>query len=77
MNGGRIGIKETLRRIWLISANKIKPYESSQTRTQTQLIIVTDNCHTGVLHECAKVGLAISAGPFLFCKYFSICVEKS
>ena len=38
---------------------------------------MTDNCHKGVMHECAKFGLAISAGPFLFCKYFSICVEKS
>ena len=48
-----------------------------QVSNSTQLIIMTDNCHKGVMHECAKFGLAISAGPFLFCKYFSICVEKS
>ena len=37
-----------LRRIWLISANKIKPSESickQSSQTQTQVIIVTNNCH--------------------------------
>ena len=45
-----MGIKEILRSIWLISANKIKPSESickqsSQIQNQTQVIIVTNNCH--------------------------------
>ena len=48
-----------------------KSVSKQSAQTQTQLIIVTDNCHTGVLHECAKVGLAISAGPFLLCKDFT------
>ena len=37
-----------MRRIWLISANKIKPFESigeQSSQTHTQVIIVTDNCH--------------------------------
>ena len=39
-----MGIKEILRRIWLISENKVKPSESiwkQSSQTQTQVIIVT------------------------------------
>ena len=43
----RMGIKEVLRRIWLISANKIKTSESV-SKQSSQLIIVTDNCSTEV-----------------------------
>ena len=42
-------IKEILRIIWLISENKIKPSESickQSGQTQTQVIIMTNNCHT-------------------------------
>ena len=42
-----MGIKEFLRRIWLISEDKIKTSESvckQSTQTRAQLITVTDNC---------------------------------
>ena len=44
-----------MRRILLISENKIKPYESickqsSQVKLELELIIVTDNCHTHGFH---------------------------
>ena len=45
-----MGMKEILRRVWLISAKKIKPSESiwkqsSKVKPQTQVIIVTNSCH--------------------------------
>ena len=44
----RMGMKLILRRIWLISENKIKPSESIFKRlsqTRIQLIKATNNCH--------------------------------
>ena len=41
----KIGIKLFLRRIWLSSASKIKPYQVKSSQTRTQFIIATDNCH--------------------------------
>ena len=56
----KIEIKEILRRIWLISANKIKPSESickQSSQTQTQVIIVTNNCHTSLPVNARKCPL--------------------
>ena len=56
----RMKIKEILRRIWLISANKIKPSESickQSSQTQTQVIIVTNNCHTSLPVNARKCPL--------------------
>ena len=57
--GMRMGIKESLRRIWLISANKIKPSESicnQSSQTQTAVIIATNNCHTILYHLSLIIG---------------------
>ena len=40
----RVGIPESLRRIWLFSANKINSSESF-SKQPTQLIIAAHNCH--------------------------------
>ena len=56
----KIKIKEILWRIWLISANKIKPSEyicKQSGQTQTQVIIVTNNCHTSLPVNARKCPL--------------------
>jgi len=45
----RMGTKDILRRVWLISANKMKPSKSickQSSQTRTQLIKVTNNCRS-------------------------------
>ena len=53
-----MGTKEILRRIWVISAKKIKPSEAiskqnqvESSENQTQVIILTNNCQIKMLFQ--------------------------
>ena len=50
----RMGITETLRRIWLFSANKIKSSEYF-SKQPTELIIAEHNCHTNSVAAAVTV----------------------
>ena len=67
-------IEDIFRRIWLISANKIKPSEFTllSSQTQTQIIIVTNNCHTSLPVNARKCPL-LESTKIALCKKSPSC----